>query len=87
MERRKFLAVGGLGLGMGYAWNRSRSPLISSGMTVDTLYYEGNIFDARDVFGPREKSHTLITDEETTASEFRNIEQLSHFTEGTDFDE
>ncbi|OIB57329.1 hypothetical protein BBD46_02250 [Natrialba sp. SSL1] len=56
-------------------------------MTVDTLYYEGNIFDARDVFGPREESHTIITDEETAASEFRAVEQLSHFTEETDFDE
>ncbi|ELZ05447.1 hypothetical protein C481_01972 [Natrialba asiatica DSM 12278] len=56
-------------------------------MTIDTLYYEGNIFDARDVFGPREESHTLITDEETAASEFRDVEQLSDFTEGINFDE
>lgn len=56
-------------------------------MTVDTLYYEGNIFDALDVFGLREESHTLITDKETAASEFRDVEQLSYFTEGTDFDE
>ncbi|ELY99909.1 hypothetical protein C482_09083 [Natrialba chahannaoensis JCM 10990] len=56
-------------------------------MTVDTRYYDGNIFDARDVFGPREESHTLITDEETAAAEFRDLEQLSDFTKETSFDE
>ncbi|GAB7020594.1 hypothetical protein JCM18750_34550 [Halostagnicola bangensis] len=56
-------------------------------MTVDTLYYEGNVFDARDVFGPREESYTIIADEETAASEFRDVEKLSNFAEATNFDE
>ncbi|WP_255190798.1 hypothetical protein [Natronobeatus ordinarius] len=87
MDRRKFLAVGGLGLGAGYAWNRSRSPSIPSGMTVDTLYYEGNVFDARDVFGSREESHTIITNKETAATEFRDVGQVSDFIKETNFEE
>ena len=89
MNRRKFLAVGGLGLGTGgyLAWNRFQSPSIPDGMTVETLYLERNVFDPRDVFALREESYTLIADEETAASEFDDVEQVSAFSDETDFDE
>ncbi|WP_243641355.1 hypothetical protein [Natrarchaeobius halalkaliphilus] len=56
-------------------------------MTVETLYLERNVFDPRDVFALREESYTLIADEETAASEFDDVEQVSAFSDETDFDE
>lgn len=93
MQRRTFLALGGVGLGATsvYAgWTVFSSPTIPDGMEVETLYVEGDVSAehfSRDHghMDSGEEYATIIETEETADREMSGDESVTEFIADTDF--
>ena len=95
MNRRRFLAFCGLGIGTagGYiGWRWYHSPSIPDGIKVGTQHIEGDIFaegSSRDTefLEWQEEYWTVISDREEVDSEITDDESISPFLDDTDFED
>lgn len=95
MNRRHFLALGGLGIGAagGYVgWRWYRSPSIPDGMGVETKHFERDVLSENspresEMLEWQEEYHTTIDNKDAANREIIDNESVTAFVSNTDFEE
>lgn len=95
MNRRHFLALGGLGIGTvgGYiGWRWHQSPSIPDGMRVETQHFEKDILSKNssresELLEAREEYHSIKANRDAVSRELIDNDSLASFLNNTDFEE
>lgn len=94
MNRRNFLALGGLGIGAagGYFGWRWYSPSRPDGMEVETQHFERDVLSENssresDFLEWKEEYQTTVTDRDAARRELIDSDPVTSFLNNTDFDE